>query len=123
MTPSPNPIMNNQQPALFEAPSTFAAPPPAGPPPGRSPLDGRTDERENPFSDRNEAAHPGTADLQAPLQPQLFGLPPQGISQPQVPPSGYVSSRPIGADPGEVGGTREPEPEPEPQPAKPRYRF
>lgn len=62
----------------------FASPPPPGPRPGRKPIraDGNTAPYnvQNPFGDQNDVAHPGTADLQAPLQPHLFGLPPHGIT-------------------------------------------
>lgn len=101
-----------------------AAPPP-GPPPGRQPLDTKAagGGSQNPFGDHNETA-PGMADLQPPLQPQMYGLPPPSVS----PVSGYPHPGPgNGVSPSPTHEyTREieyPADQQQLAASKPRYRF
>ena len=122
-TPSPNPPAMNNRGSLFEAPSDYGASlpaPPPGPPPGRQPLNGNPQDAENPFGDHNESSNSGTANLQPPLQPHDYGLPPQGVVGPQYG-SGqaFSNTRILESDSDE----HEPRREVEPQPAKPKYRF
>ena len=113
-TPSPNPP-NVTGP--YEAPTEFAAPP-SGPPPGQRAVE----ENQDPFGDHNEATLPGAADLQAPLQPQSFGLPPQGLVQQANGGAGRGSGYPEHPDMVGAGANRGLREDDE-QPAKPRYRF
>ena len=114
-TSSPNPQAMSSHTGVFEAP-TEMVPPPPGPPPGRKPLNGRLEENQNPFGDHNEAAHPGYADLQAPLQPQVYGLPPQGFGEQNIGNPPYSNTRSMSPGNGEPGGLGKQDP-------KPRYRF
>ena len=90
----------------FEAPSITPAPngthqsgaysPPPGPPPNRTPIQ----ENRDPFADHNEIGGPQpSGSLQAPLVPQNYGMPPEGVSVPST-------------------GSEQPQ-----QATKPRYRF
>ena len=95
--PSPGPPP--QQSNGFQHPSASGSggyTPPAGPPPNhRQPA-----EQMNPFADHNQVDGPPPGNLQEPLVPQNYGLPPERV----VVPSGSVGPA-------------------QPQTTKPRYRF
>ena len=99
--PSPGPLQPNgfrYPPSASGSGGGGAYTPPAGPPPNRQP----PPEQMNPFADHNqaEASSPLPGNLQAPLVPQNYGLPPERVPVP----TGDIE-------------------QPQPQTTKPRYRF
>ena len=116
-SPSSSPTANIQNHnGPFEAPAnpptgaqaTPFAPPP-GPPPSNRPL--QTDH-SNPFADHNEADGP-TGNLQTPLVPQNYGLPPSSNAYPSGTNATMDRSVKSPID----------QPQQQPPPPKPRYRF
>ena len=93
-SPLPSPPANPQaQNGLFEAHARSAGPAspgitypaPSGPPPQNQM---RRPDEQNPFGDHNATDQP-PQDLQAPIAPQSFGLPPPNMSQDNRTPGSY----------------------------------
>ncbi|KAL9131342.1 MAG: hypothetical protein Q9217_000721 [Psora testacea] len=114
---SSSPTANGQnQNGPFEAPTSLPASaqttsfiPPPGPPPGRQ---AAQSDHTNPFADHNGADGP-TGNLQAPLEPHNYGLPPASITTTSK--HDTTTDRSI-----EDAGIQ---PQQQPVPPKPRYRF